>query len=206
MLERINRVFIRSFGCPRRPGVGAERPTGSAEDARGDPIKRQSFTASHLAFLGNTRARTEWFWLGSQQMSPPAALLPQIAPAGGAIPHRARHGSCHAPGHHTAIFPCPCGPPEPKRHGPKNSPCTSKRSEPRTPPFPRPPARAVHGSASPAQGARFLILRPSLLRQTARWHALEGRCQKWLGCTWHARSPHDRTSAPQPLPPTRPAP
>jgi hypothetical protein len=31
------RVFIRSFGCPRQPRVGAERPTDSAEVARGDP-------------------------------------------------------------------------------------------------------------------------------------------------------------------------
>jgi hypothetical protein len=37
MLDRVNRVFIRSFGCPRQPGVGTERPTSSAEAARGDP-------------------------------------------------------------------------------------------------------------------------------------------------------------------------
>ena len=37
MLDLIHRMFIRSFGCPRQPGVGAERPTSCAEAARGDP-------------------------------------------------------------------------------------------------------------------------------------------------------------------------
>ncbi|KAJ1478061.1 hypothetical protein T484DRAFT_1961870, partial [Baffinella frigidus] len=41
------------------------------------PINRQSLTASHLAFLGRTRARTEWFWLGSQQMRPQQRCSPK---------------------------------------------------------------------------------------------------------------------------------
>jgi hypothetical protein len=36
MLDRMDRVFIRSFGGPRQPRVGVERPTGSAEVTRGD--------------------------------------------------------------------------------------------------------------------------------------------------------------------------
>ena len=37
MLDQVDRVFIRRLGCPRQPGVDAERPTSSAEAARGNP-------------------------------------------------------------------------------------------------------------------------------------------------------------------------
>jgi hypothetical protein len=55
----------------------------------------------------------------SQQRSPPAALHHETAPAGAAIPHGARIGSCHAPVILTAIVPRPCGKVEPQSRAPK---------------------------------------------------------------------------------------
>ena len=208
MLDRIIRVLIRSFGCPRQPGVDAERPTGSAEAARGHPpllpdfqptdqtkvtrccVLAHSMTSPCLSMLyhvfslrgridsvisgafqgtfrcvlapgnalrpsqgpkniriarihisdqetivsgiassvpGENPCQNRVFWLGPQQMSPPAALLPEIARDAAAISHGARHGSYHAPVIDNAMGPRPCGPPELKRHRPKkNSACKIK--------------------------------------------------------------------------------